>query len=90
MAVEVGMELIFVDAFSVCGIEFDNLPNKRPPVSIGTCHGFEWVRTPPDFAIFRTAIRLPYVLCISTLSFSWPTTRITLTKDGVVSIQWFY
>jgi hypothetical protein len=51
--------------------------------------------TPPDFGIFTTVIRLPYVRCISTFSFSCPTTRITLTEDsgerpsskGVVGIE---
>ena len=39
------------------------------------------IHTPPDLGIFTTVIRLPYVRCISTFSFSWPTTRITLTAD---------
>jgi hypothetical protein len=39
------------------------------------------VRTPPDFGILITESLLPYVRCISTLSFSWPTTRIVFTVN---------
>jgi hypothetical protein len=37
------------------------------------------ILTPPDFGIFTTVMRFPYVLRISTLSFSCPTTRMTFT-----------
>lgn len=42
-------------------------------------------RTPPDFGILTTVMRSPYARCISTLSFSCPTTRMVFTAPCAAS-----
>lgn len=70
------MYLLSVNALSILHVKFDGLDRDVSGEHDGDGSG---VRTPPDFGILTTVIRLPYVRCVSTFSFSWPTTRITLT-----------
>ena len=79
MAVKVGVQLLGVDALSILHVELDDLGTDVWAGEKRNSKGKRVLRTPPDFGIFTTVIRWPYVRCISTFSFSWPTTRITLT-----------
>lgn len=58
-------------------------PAPRPAMSGGDYAAIKtlgnWVHTPPDLGILTTVSCAPYARCISTLSFSCPTTRMTLT-----------
>lgn len=69
-----------MDALLVMMVQFHNLTKMDEPRR-------EWVsvrmtiHTPPDLGILTTVSPLLYILCISTLSFSWPTTRIILTNE---------
>ena len=74
LAVHVCIYLLSMDALSILHVEFDDLDDRDVSVE----HGLG-VRTLPDFRILMTVIRLLYIRCISTFSFSWPTTSIMFT-----------
>lgn len=77
------MYLLGMNALSVLDVEFDGLEGRGiSSISGSTTVTAAGARTPPDFGILMTVIRFPYVRCISTFSFSWPTTRITFTADS--------
>jgi hypothetical protein len=66
-----------MNALSILQVQFDDLDDRD--VSEENDEDGPHVRTPPDFGILTTVIRLPYARCVSTFSFSWPTTSITFT-----------
>ena len=78
LSVEIGVKLVVVDPFAVAYVELNDLPKK-----IGSQTMFERnamkALTPPDLGIFTTVRVEPKVRCISTFSFSCPTTRMMLT-----------
>ena len=67
MSIEIVMQLILVYAFAVGGIKLDNLQRNS---LIEVERRMVATLTPPDFGIFRTAMRFPYVRFISTFNFS--------------------
>lgn len=71
-----------MDPMAIGCIELNDL-NMGTELAIVDAVERSIAQTPPDLGIFTTAIRFPYVRCISTFSFSCPTTRIVLTiKDS--------
>lgn len=76
-SIKVWVHLVFADPRAVWCIKLHNLWSDQ---SLDKSDFYTRLElTPPDFGILTTVMWSPYVLCISTLSFSWPTTKITFT-----------
>ena len=96
--VHVVVHLVGVHAVAVGRVELDDLRSymrdyqfyadggdKKKAREKSGGGGGEGGRTPPDFGILTTVMRSPYARCISTLSFSCPTTRIVFTARCAAS-----
>jgi hypothetical protein len=84
VSVHVCVQLVPLDTFPIALVELDHL---RRVVSIHIHGSRRTILTPPDFGILTTVTYDPNARCISTLSFSWPATRMMFTVQGSTSVR---
>lgn len=78
-SIHIVVYLIGVNPMTIGSIQLNDLNMKIMCERIKVSAKGKRALTPPDLGILTTVKRFPYVRCISTFSFSCPTTRIVLT-----------